>query len=144
MSDIKRKIDDMSQAAAAMPWIQQNIINGLKSGPVVVSLGREVRSNDANNKFWALMTDIANQVQWFGKMRTKEEWKVIVTGSFFQCEFIPNIENTGFVIVAPSSIQDPATFSQIIEYVYAFGAEKDVKWSDPSLAVFEQYREHKA
>lgn len=67
MADIKRKIDDMAGAAAAMPWIQQNIINGLKSGPVVVTLGRETRSNEQNNLLWALLTDISNHVTWFDK-----------------------------------------------------------------------------
>lgn len=144
MSDIKRKIDDMAGAAAAMPWIQQNIINGLKSGPVVVTLGRETRSNEQNNLLWALLTDISNQVTWFDKKHSPEAWKDIITGSFKGAEFVPNINGDGFVLLGMrTSKMDKPTFSALVEYIFAFGADQSVAWSDPSLAVFEQYREAK-
>ena len=145
MSDIKRKIDNMAGAAAAMPWIQQNIINGLKSGPVVVTLGRETRSGEQNNLLWALLTDISNQVTWFDKKHSPEAWKDIITGSFKGAEFVPNINGDGFVLLGMrTSKMDKATFSDLITYIHAFGAEQSIAWSDPSLAVFEKYREHKA
>ncbi len=145
MADIKRKIDDMAGAAAAMPWIQQNIINGLKSGPVIVSLGRETRSGEQNNLLWALLTDISNQVTWFDKKHSPEAWKDIITGSFKGAEFVPNINGDGFVLLGMrTSKMDKPTFSALAEYIFAFGADQSVAWSDPSLAVFEQYREHKA
>ena len=142
MSDIKRKIDDMAGAAAAMPWIQQNIINGLKSGPVVVTLGRETRSGEQNNLLWALLTDISNQVTWFDKKHSPEAWKDIITGSFKGAEFVPNINGDGFVLLGMrTSKMDKPTFSALVDYIQAFGADQSIKWSDPSLAVFEQYRE---
>ena len=144
MADIKRKIDDMAGAAAAMPWIQQNIINGLKSGPVVVSLGRETRSGEQNNLLWALLTDISNQVTWFDKKHSPEAWKDIITGSFKGAEFVPNINGDGFVLLGMrTSKMDKPTFSALVDYIQAFGADQSIKWSDPSLAVFEQYREAK-
>ncbi len=144
MADIKRKIDDMAGAAAAMPWIQQNIINGLKSGPVIVSLGRETRSGEQNNLLWALLTDISNQVTWFDKKHSPEAWKDIITGSFKGAEFVPNINGDGFVLLGMrTSKMDKPTFSALVDYIQAFGADQSIKWSDPSLAVFEQYREAK-
>jgi hypothetical protein len=144
VADIKRKIDDMAGAAAAMPWIQQNIINGLKSGPVVVSLGRETRSGEQNNLLWALLTDISNQVTWFDKKHSPEAWKDIITGSFKGAEFVPNINGDGFVLLGMrTSKMDKPTFSALVDYIQAFGADQSIKWSDPSLAVFEQYREAK-
>lgn len=144
MSELKRKIDDMTGAAAAMPWIQQNIIQGLKGGPVVVTLGRETRSNPQNSLLWALLTDISSQVTWFDKKHSPDAWKDIITGSFKGAEFVPNINGDGFVLLGMrTSKMDKETFSALVEYIYAFGAEQQVAWSDPSLAVFEQYREHK-
>lgn len=145
MADIKRKIDDMAGAAAAMPWIQSKIAEGLNRGSVVVTLGRETRSADQNNLLWALLTDISNQVTWFDKKHSPEAWKDIITGSFKGAEFVPNINGDGFVLLGMrTSKMDKETFSALVEYIYAFGAEQDVAWSDPSLAVFEQYREHKS
>ena len=145
MADIKRKIDDMAGAAAAMPWIQSKIAEGLNRGSVVVTLGRETRSADQNNLLWALLTDISNQVTWFDRKHSPEVWKDIVTGSFMGGEFIPNLSGTGFVMVGQrTSKMNKETFSALLEYLYSFGAEQSIAWSEPSLQAFEQYREHKA
>lgn len=144
MADIKRKIDDMAGAAAAMPWIQSKIAEGLNRGSVVVTLGRETRSADQNNLLWALLTDISNQVTWFDKKHSPEAWKDIITGSFKGAEFVPNINGDGFVLLGMrTSKMDKPTFSALVDYIHAFGADQSIKWSDPSLAVFEQYREAK-
>lgn len=141
MSEIAKTIPDMTAANDGVQWIQTNLIQGLRGGPVVVTLGREKRSTEMNSKLWPMLTDIAQQVEWFGKKHSKEAWKEIITGSFRQAEFVPNIENTGFVAVGLStSKMGKAEFSALIEYIYAFGAEKAVVWSEPALETYEQYR----
>ena len=119
MSELKRKMDDMTGAAAAMPWIQQNIIQGLKGGPVVVTLGRETRSNPQNSLLWALLTDISNQVTWFDKKHSPDAWKDIITGSFRGAEFVPNITvgQNGFIWISGSKVEDELFAKKAILYV---------------------------
>jgi hypothetical protein len=32
-------------------------------------------------------------------------------------------------------------FSDLIEVIYAFGSERNVQWSEPSLQLYSQYKE---
>ena len=34
-----------------------------------------------------------------------------------------------------------AQFSELIELIYAYGAERDVVWNDPAMKIYETYRE---
>lgn len=142
MSSINRKIDSLQGANEALKWALENIRKALAAGPVVITLGREVRTTDQNSKLWPMLTDISKQVEWFGRMHDADTWKDIITGSFRGGEFVPNIEGTGFVVIGQrtSKMKKPE-FCALIEYIYAFGADHDVKWSEPSLQSFEQYRE---
>jgi len=99
------------------------------------------RSIDQNAKMWPMLTDISKQVVWFGKKHSKDAWKEIITGSWKQCEFVPNIAGTGFVIVGLSTKKLPRKeFSELIEYIYAFGADEGVVWSERSKDVYAENR----
>lgn len=99
------------------------------------------RTQDQNSKMWPMLTDIANQVEWFGRKHSKDDWKDIITGSFRKGNFVPNIEGTGFVVVGMrTSKMNKREFTALIEYIYAFGADKSVKWSERSIQKFEEVR----
>jgi hypothetical protein len=56
---------------------------------------------------------------------------------------VPNTESTGFVVVGMStSKMHKPEFSNLIEFIYAFGASQGVDWSEPALKAYEQYRNH--
>lgn len=141
MSDQTRVIKDIAAVSDGLKWMQDLLFRGLKGGPVTITLGREKRSKDQNSRLWPMLQDVSGQVEWFGRKHTKEQWKEIVTGTFFGCEFVPNIEKDGFIALGRSTRNlDKSTFSQVIEYIYAFGAEEGVIWSEPALQAYEEYR----
>ncbi len=141
MSEISRIISDLQGAGEGLKWIQDNLFKGLRGGPVRVTLGRELRTKDQNNKLWPMCQDVADQVDWYGERPDKEDWKNIFSASWKQQKVVPGI-NGGFVVlpVSTKKIEVPE-FSELIEIIYAFGAEHSVKWSDPSLKAFDEYRE---
>lgn len=142
MSETKRVIRSISEASPGLAWMQETLMRGLKAGPVVVEFKRESRSVDQNALLWALLADISNQVTWFDRKHSPEVWKDIITGSFRGAEFVPNLEGTGFVMIGlRTSKMDKPTFSALIDYIHSFGADQNIQWSDPSLAIFQQYRE---
>ena len=124
----------------SMAEIADLIWRGLRSGEVVVTLGRKKRSNDQNAKLWPMLTDISRQVDWFGRKHSPDQWKDIITGSFEHCEFVPGIDGQMIMLGGRTSKYSKARFSELIEYIYAFGADKQVRWSEPALKAFEQYR----
>ena len=141
MSEISRTITDLNGAGEGLKWVQDNLFNGLRGGPVVISLGREKRSSDQNALLWAILTDVSEQVDWYGRRLTKEEWKDVFSAAWKQQEVVPGI-NGGFVVMGVrTSKMSKAQLSELVEIIYAFGAEKTVKWGDPALKVFEDYRE---
>ena len=99
---------------------------------VTIKPFKDSRTLEQNNKMWGVLTDISNQVDWYGKKPTPDEWKQIITAAIKKQEVVPGIEG-GFVILGQStSKMTIAEMSDVIEYGHAFGASKGVVWKDPS------------
>lgn len=103
------------------------------------------RTQEQNSKMWPLLTDISKQVEWFGRKHSNDDWKDIITGSFRKGQFVPNLDGTGFVVLGMrTSKMGKREFSALIEYIYAFGADKGVKWSEKSEQVYNENNQEKA
>lgn len=137
---MKPEHQSVIQNEAQMADLGLLIRKGLQSGDVVVTLGRKKRSNDQNRKLWPMLADISRQVEWFGKKHSPEQWKDIITGSFEKCDFVPGIDGGLVMLGGRTSKYTKARFSELIEYIYAFGTEKKVAWSEPSLQIYAEYR----
>ena len=140
MSGVQYKITDLANIGHALAWAQDMIERAIVAGPVVIEMKRETRSSEQNRLLWPLLTDISKQVEWFGRKHTPESWKDIITGSWRNCEFVPNIEGNGLVAVGLSTSRlNKADFSSLIEYIFCFGADKGVKWSASSEQVYQEH-----
>ena len=140
MSELKITI----QPDQLMPKLQEVwdlVSKGIKGGAVVVTLGREKRSKSQNARLWATLTDVADQVEWHGQKLSQEDWKHIFTASLIKQRAVPGIDS-GFVVLGQSTSKlSKAQFSDLLELIYAFGANHGVRWGDPALEAFEAYRE---
>lgn len=109
------------------------IKRGVAGGkPVVVKLERKKRTVDQNAKMWSMLTEVSKQVDWYGEKLSPEDWKHVFTASLSKQRAVPGIDG-GFVILgkATSKMTKPE-MSDLIELIYAFGAEKGVKFNDES------------
>lgn len=89
------------------------------------------RSNDSNALMWSLLTQISNQVDWFGKKRSPEDWKDLATAALRGAEFVPGITPGTIVPLGMRTSQmTSAEISELIESLYAFGAERGVKFRE--------------
>lgn len=122
--------------------ITQMINKGLFRGPVEVVLQRpDDRTPSQNDKLWPMLRDIKNQVDWYGHQLTEEDWKDVFTAGLRRQRAVPGLDG-GFVVLGMrTSRMKKEAFSGLIELIYAFGSERQVRWSEKSLAAFEQYRE---
>ena len=57
--------------------------------------------------FWAMLTDISNQVDWYGQKLTPEEWKEVFTAAMKKQKVVPGIDG-GFVVCGSSTKNDQA------------------------------------
>jgi len=100
-----------------------------------------IRSIRSNKKMWPLLTDISKQVTWMGAKHDPETWKIIIVSAWQAQVFVQGIGGTLVVIPPKTSRMSQKSFSELITCIYVFGDEQEVKWSDPSLKAFEEYRE---
>ncbi len=92
------------------------------------------RSTDQNALMWSLLTQISQQVEWFGKMRSKEDWKDLTTAALRGAEFVPGITpGTVVPLGMRTSQMTKEEISELIESLYAFGIEKGVKFRELEL-----------
>lgn len=86
------------------------------------------KRNDAQNRLlWACLTDISQQVEWYGKKLDPEDWKNLFSSSARRLAVVPNLDGTGFVAMGQSTSKlTKAEFANLLELVMAFGADKGV------------------
>lgn len=96
---------------------------------MVVEVKPETRSLEANARMWAMLTDISQQVDWYGKRLTPEDWKHLFSSTLRKLEVVPNLEGTGFVALGLStSSMSRREMAELQELMEAFGAERGVRF----------------
>ena len=140
MSEVIFSVDNKN-VSEMISQICAMINKGLFVGPVEVVLRRKARSLSQNNKLWPMLSDIEKQVDWYGDNLDSEDWKVMFMASLSKQRAIPGLDG-GFVgLSRRSSLLNKEEFSQLIELIYAFGSERNVAWSEPSLQNYTKYKE---
>lgn len=89
------------------------------------------RSNEANALMWSLLGQISKQVDWYGQKLTSEDWKDVLTASLRRARVVPGIDAGSFVPLGMRTSQmTKPELAELIELVYAFGAEHGVKFRE--------------
>jgi hypothetical protein len=95
-----------------------------------VSVKPERRSNDQNALLWVLLGEVSRQVDWHGQKLEPAEWKDVFTASLKRQKVVPGLDG-GFVVLGSStSRMDKQEFSELVELIYAFGAQQGVRFRD--------------
>ncbi len=95
----------------------------------VVIKPADTRSIDQNAALWAMLTDVSEQVEWYGYTLAPEEWKHVFTAALKRYKVVPGLDG-GFVAVGMStSVMSKREFSELLDLVRAFGDERNVEWT---------------
>jgi hypothetical protein len=101
-----------------------------------VEVKERTRTLEQNAKLWAMLGDVARQIEWHGQKLTAENWKDMFSASLKRQAAVPGIDG-GFVVLGTrTSRMTKSEMAELIELMYAFGSEHGVQWSDP--AEYEQ------
>jgi len=94
------------------------------------------RSLPQNDRMWAMLTEVATQVHWHGVKLTPNDWKLVFLDALKrETRTVPNIDGTGFVELGRSSSDlSKSEMGDLIELIYAFGAEHGVKFRELEVA----------
>lgn len=108
-----------------------------------VAFKKPVKTRPQEEKYHAQIRDISEQCEFMGRMWDEADWKRLLIDAFGRIKaeegdplpgwnkFAPSLDGSGFVQLAISSTTfDKEIASEFIEYLYAYGSESGVAWSE--------------
>lgn len=107
---------------------RQRAIEAVRDAPdgYVVRVTQKTRSLEQSALMWALLNELSKQVIWHGQKLTAEEWKDMATAALKNQKVVPGISGGFVVLGARTSKMTRAEMSELIDFLYAFGAEHEV------------------
>lgn len=116
---------------------RQRAANDCMNAPegYVVEVKEATRTLEQNALLWALLSEIESQCDWHGLKLSAEEWKDLLSAGLMKSKVVPNMEGNGFVILGQrTSKMSKRDFSDLVELIHAFAAERGVVLSDREAA----------
>lgn len=113
--------DKLASWAQRLPWNTR------------VELKAPKRTLPQNDRFWAMLTDVAQQVEHMGQRYTPDEWKILFMHACGrEVKFLPGLDGKTFVPWGQSSSDlSKEEMTELIEFIFAWGAEHGVKFNEP-------------
>jgi hypothetical protein len=100
---------------------------------MVVRISEPKRNLEQNDKFHAICSDLAaSGLEWMGKRRTKDEWKVLLVSGHAVAtkrgaEMVAGLENEFVNLRESTASMGIKRMSSLIEYANAFMAAHEVE-----------------
>lgn len=92
------------------------------------TMREEVRSDAQNRRMWAMLRDVAKQVEWYGQKLSDEDWKHIFSAAVEKQRAVPGLDG-GFVVLGISTRkQSKRWFNDMFLVIEAFAAEHQVRF----------------
>ena len=132
--ELQRKVEsaDAEEIRFALKWAEATLREWLRNhGAAALFVGEPRRTLDQNSKLWPMLQDVSRQVEWYGQKLKPEEWKDVFTAALKKQRVVPGLDGGFVVLGARTSRMGKREFAELVELIYAFGAERDVVWSDP-------------
>lgn len=136
-----------------MSYAWQLIGKALRDGPVLVTLGRPVKSRSQEAKYHCLISDIqkgafqASNVESVKALMVAEfakEMQILGTPLTHPGETVYSHKLSEWITVRPTTRKfRKSEAAAFIEYLYAEGSTLGVPWSANSVAIYDEYREAK-
>jgi hypothetical protein len=125
--------------------VKRNVVSFIESlpvdrrSPVIIEAREESRTDKQNRLMWPLLKDLSDQVSWYGEKLEQAEWKDLITVLVSQMQnpereqkSAPGI-NGGRVYFGVRTSQSSKRYMvEVIEAIYWFGTERNVKFSEKS------------
>lgn len=145
------KIENVSQLRSQMVRAWHLVNKGIQGGKLVVEIKRWNKSRDQEKKYHAMIRDI-HQGAFRGN--SFEGVKALIVAEFaaemkeqgaqltHPGETVYSYRLKEWITVRPSTRKFRKSEAiAFIEYLYWFGCELNVKWSEPALAIYSEYKE---
>lgn len=123
----------MSQTVILRSGLQRDLAKSLidkAPNDAIVKISAATRSDDQNAKMWAMLSDVSRSAP-EERHHIPEVWKCIFMAALgHEVMFTMGLNNQPFPIGFKTSKLTKAQMSDLIEFIYAYGAQHNVKWSE--------------
>ena len=120
------KISSPRARALARAWIDR-----APEGSIIRLITDPTRTTEQNAKLWAMLGDISKQSEHNGRKYTPETWKMLMMHSLgHETRFEIGLNGEPFPVGFRSSNLGVKEMAELIEWIYKWGAENSVKWSE--------------
>lgn len=111
--------------------VAHKLVDSAPAGSVM-TVSPPRRTNDQNAKMHAMLSDVS-RAKPEGREYPPEIWKALfMAEAGFEPRFEPALNGKGVIPIGyKSSRLNKAEFSDLIEAIYAYGAEHGVVWTEP-------------
>lgn len=98
----------------------------------VVTIKEKKRTLEQNDKMWAMLSDVSISKP-NGWLKTPARWKLVFMEALgHPTEYETGLNGNPFPIGHSSSKLTVSQMSDLIEFMYAWGSENDVVWTEPT------------
>ena len=135
---MKYELRTPEQATSLMQTIWPKVKEAIKSGKhLSLEIKSVSRSNEQNEKYHAMIGDIAKQASHLGSKWDSESWKRFLLWQFAkdtntnQGQIVPSLDGTGIVqlgLQSRSFTKEQA--SEFVEWLHAWGAENGITYTE--------------
>ena len=121
----------MSYFALVHQAARANALEAVRNAPdgFIVTVKPKTRSLDQNQRLWALLTEVSNQVLWHGEKLSPEDWKHLFSASMKKQKLVQGIDGGLVVLGLSTSKMTVAEMGDLMLVIEEFGANHDVKFS---------------
>ena len=108
----------------AWPVIKSMLMAGHR---LVVEIRTETRTLAQNARLWALLTEVSQQVEWYGRKLSPTDWKDMFTAVQKKQDVVPGIDGGFVVLGASTSRMTIAEMCDLQTLIEAFCADRGVQ-----------------
>jgi hypothetical protein len=109
----------------------KTLIDGADAG-WIMTLKEPNRTNDQNARFWAMLTDLSEQMP-MGIVETADGWKhLVMHAAGFECQFMQGLDKRPFPVGFRSSRMTVREMRLLMDWMETFAAEQGVVWTEPN------------
>ena len=132
---MKYQLTSESQAKALMVTLWPKVLTALNaSKPLVMEIKAADKTRDQEEKYHAMIDEIAKQASHMGAKWSSEDWKRLLVDQFCKDNgiktgvVIPNLSGDGIVQLGMQTRKfTKEQASEFVEFLYAWGAEHGIK-----------------
>lgn len=114
-------------ASTVWPSVKALLMAGHR---LVLEVRPETRSVAQNARLWAMLTEISDQVVWYGQKLTPGEWKDVFSAALKRTKVVPGLDG-GFVVCGQSTSRMTKTeMNEMQTLMEQFAAERGVTFRE--------------